>query len=112
MVATPEDMSVAPHFHIRADPAMVKVLARARWWQRLSDKGRCTSTRELAAAEKLDRGYTGTILRLSLLAPDIVQTILEGRPPDGLALPTPLEPLPAEWEQQRSALINAVSSPA
>jgi hypothetical protein len=66
MVATPGDMSVAPH--IRADPAMVKVLARARWWQCLSDKGRCISTSELAAAEKLDQGYTGAILHLTLLA--------------------------------------------
>jgi hypothetical protein len=92
--------SIATH----ADPAMVKALARAFRWKRLLDSGRCASISELATAEKIDRGYLGSILRLTLLAPDIVEAILDGRQPEGLGLPTLLKPFPQEWELQRAKL--------
>jgi hypothetical protein len=50
--------------------ALVKALARAFRYQRLLDKGRYASISEMAAAEKIERGYLGTLLRLNLLAPD------------------------------------------
>ena len=56
----------------RADPALVKALARAHRWKRLLESGRFGSLAELAAAEKIDRSYLGKTLRLTLLAPDIV----------------------------------------
>ncbi len=88
----------------RADPALVKALARAFRYQRLLDEGRYASISEMAAAEKVDRGYLGTILRLTLLAPDIVEAILDGRQPAELGLPTLMEPFPPEWDAQRTAL--------
>ena len=62
-----------------ADPALVKALARAFRYQRPLDKGRYASIREIAAAERIERGYLGSLLRLTLLAPDIVKAILNGR---------------------------------
>src|SRR4051812_49842236 len=85
----------------RADPAMVKALARAFRWKRLLDDGRYASISEIAAAEKIDRGYVGGILRLTLLAPDIIEAILDGRQPPTLGLATLLKPFPIEWDQQR-----------
>ena len=85
----------------RADPAMVKALARAFRWKRMLDTGRYASVSEIATKEKIDRGYVGTILRLTLLAPDIVEAILDGRQPAGLGLPALLEPFPVEWDRQR-----------
>ena len=90
--------SIATH----ADPAMVKALARAFRWKRMLDDGRYASISEIAAAEKIDRGYVGSILRLTLLAPDIVEAILDGRQPEGLGLPALLEPFPLEWKRQRA----------
>ncbi len=87
----------------RADPALVKVLARAHRWQRLLDEGRYASISEMAKAERLDRGYLGRVLQLTLLAPDIVEAILDGRQPDGVGLPRLMEPFPLEWARQRSA---------
>jgi hypothetical protein len=55
---------------------MVKALARAFRWKRMLETGRYASINEIAAAEKIDRGFAGTILRLTLLAPDIVESIL------------------------------------
>jgi hypothetical protein len=56
----------------RADSALVKALARAFRYQRLLDEGRCASISEMAAVERIERGYLGSLLRLTLLAPDIV----------------------------------------
>src|SRR5690348_10118770 len=66
----------------RADPAMVKALGRAFRWKRMLDTGRYASISEIASAEKIDRGYIGSILRLTLLAPDIIEAILDGRQPE------------------------------
>ena len=86
----------------RAGPALVKALARAFRYQRLLDDGRYASICEMAAAERIERGYLGGLLRLTLLAPDIVEAVLDGQQPADLALPALLEPFPVDWEQQRS----------
>ena len=63
----------------RADPALAKALARAFRYQRLLDEGRYSSISDMAAGERIERGYLGSLLRLTLLAPDIVEAILDGR---------------------------------
>ena len=67
----------------RADPVLVKALARAFRYQRLLDERCYASISEMAAAEKIERGYLGSLLRLTLLAPDIVRVILDGRQSHG-----------------------------
>ena len=88
----------------RADPALVKALARAHRYQRLLDHGRHGSLTELAAAEKVDRSFLGKLLSLTLLAPDLVEAILEGRCEAGLT--TLLRPLPGFWPDQSRALAS------
>ena len=46
---------------------------------RMLDQGRYSTITERAAAERIERGYLGSLLRLTLLAPDIVSAILDGR---------------------------------
>jgi hypothetical protein len=58
----------------------------------------------MAGAEKIERGYLGTLLRLTLIAPDIVEAILDGREPDGLALPGLMRLIPSAWDEQRATL--------
>ncbi len=106
-VVTPVGDGAEPVLPARADPALVKALARAFRYQRLLDKGRYVSISEMAAAEKIERGYLGRILHLTLLAPDIVEAILDGREPDDLAVPQLLDPVPADWSEQRQALLKA-----
>ncbi len=103
-VVMPVRSSAEAGLATRAEPALLKALARAFRYQRLLDEGRYASISEMAAAEKVDRGYLGTILRLTLLAPDIVEAILDGRQPAELGLPTLMEPFPPEWDAQRTAL--------
>jgi hypothetical protein len=88
----------------RTDPALVKALARAFRYQRLLDEGRYASISEMAAAERIERGYLGSLLRLTLLAPAIVEAVLDGRLLDGLTLPRLLDPFPAAWAEQRETI--------
>ena len=88
----------------RADPALVKALARAFRYQRVLEEGRYASISEMADAEKLDRGYLGRVLQLTLLAPDIVEAILDGRQPAELDLPRLMRPFPIEWGRRRESL--------
>lgn len=85
----------------RADPMLLKALARAFRYQRMLDEGRYASISEMAAAEKIERGYLGSPLRLTLLAPDIVEAILDGRLSEGMTLPGLMERAQAPWERQR-----------
>ncbi|QYU69710.1 hypothetical protein J4558_06155 [Leptolyngbya sp. 15MV] len=88
----------------RADPALVKALARAFRYQRLLDEGRYASISEMAATEDIDRGYLGRLLRLAILAPDIVEAVLNGRHSNDIDLALLMEPTPMNWSDQRKML--------
>ena len=90
------------------DPALAKALARAFRYQMLLEGGRYASISEMAAAERIEPGYLGSLLRLTLLAPDLVEAVLDAQHPANLSLPALLETLPAGWAEQRTTL-NAVS---
>jgi hypothetical protein len=60
----------------------------------------------MAAPGRIEQGYLGKLLRLTLLAPDIVEVVLDERLVRGLGLPQLLEPVPMEWTAQRKALTN------
>jgi hypothetical protein len=102
-VATPTMDGVAP-VTTRADPALVKALARAFRYQRMLAQGRYASITEMAAAERLERGYLGSLLRLTLLAPDIVSAILDGRQSEGLTCAVLAGGVPVGWDVQRNKL--------
>ncbi|WP_245624488.1 hypothetical protein [Belnapia moabensis] len=97
----------APAVATRADPALVKALPRAFRYQRLLDEGRYASTSEMTEAERIERGYLGTLLRLTLLAPDIVEANVDGRHSVEVRLPGLLEPFPSEWQLQPATLAQA-----
>jgi hypothetical protein len=105
-VVTPVRDGIEATLSTRADPALVKALARAFRYQRLLDEGRYASISEMAAAERIERGYLGSLLRLTLLGPDIVEAILDGRQPERLGLPRLLEPFPIGWNDQRNVAIS------
>ncbi len=85
-----------------AGPVLVR--ARASRFQRLLNEGRYASISEMAAGERIERGYLGRLLRLTLLAPDIVEAILDGWQPADLGLPRLFGAVPADWSGQRQAL--------
>lgn len=98
-VVTPITNGVAP-VTTRADPTLVKALARGFRYQRMLDEGRYASISEMAEAERIERGYLGSLLRLTLLAPDLVTNALDGRHMRSVTLATLLEPFPLCWRSQ------------
>jgi hypothetical protein len=93
----------------RVDSALVKAVVRAHRWRQMIESGRYASSAELAKAEKVNDSYLSRILRLTLLAPDVIEAILTGRQPSTLQLDELLKPLPVAWVQQRSEF--AISQP-
>lgn len=85
----------------RQDITLIKAVARAFRWRRMLETGRFATVNELASAEKINPSYVSRVLRLTLLAPDIVDAILDGRQPEGLTLPALMKPFPVEWKEQR-----------
>ena len=102
LVLTPGGM--APRGAAAADTTLVKAVARAFRWRRMMEAGRYGTIDELAAAEKINSSYVSRLLRLTLLAPDIVDAILDGRQPEGMILPGLMEPFPVEWDRQRRSV--------
>ena len=102
-VVTPMTDGVAP-IATRTDPALVKALARAFRYQQMLDEGRYATISEMAEAERIERGYLGGLLRLTLLAPDIVSAILDGQQRGSLSLAVLAGPTAFGWDEQRTAL--------
>jgi hypothetical protein len=88
----------------RVDNALLKALARAHRWRRLIESGEYASISELAKAEGVNDSYACRILRLTLLAPAIVDDILNERHNSDLMLKRLMKPLPARWDEQSEVL--------
>ena len=89
------------------DNTLVKAIARAFRWQAMLDDGTHVSIEDIARAERINGTFVGRIVRLALLAPDIVEAILAGRQPAALTLKVLMEPFPVEWARQRECLLVA-----
>lgn len=96
-VITPDGASARVSPRARIDSTMIKALARAFRWRRMLEDGSYSTIKELAAAEKINASYLCRILRLTLLAPDLVVAILDGRQPEELTLPGLMEGVAVEW---------------
>jgi hypothetical protein len=85
----------------RVDGTLVKALARAHRWQGMLEGGEYGSIEELARAEKINPSYLARVLRLTLLAPEIVESTLDGRhDPERITLDKLMRPSPAVWGEQ------------
>lgn len=88
----------------KADNTLVKALARAFRWRRMLESGEFATIAELAESEGIAPSYLTRVMRLTLLAPAIVEAILDGEQGPEVSLALALEPFPAQWDEQRRAL--------
>lgn len=102
-VVAPDGVTWAPP-RARIDSTMVKALALAFRWRKLLETGAYGTVAEIAAAERINPSYVCRVLRLTLLAPEIVEAILDGRQPAEVTLAMLLKPFPVEWKEQRLVL--------
>ncbi len=84
----------------KMDNTLVKALARAFRWKRILESGEFTTIAELAEHEGIAPSYMTRVLRLTLLAPEIVEAILDGKQSAELTLARVLELFPVEWSRQ------------
>jgi hypothetical protein len=80
---------------------LVKAIARAHRWRALLEDGTYACAAELAAAERINPSYVARVLRLTLLAPDIIEPVLNGTYPPALTLDGLMKPFPVSWDEQR-----------
>jgi hypothetical protein len=83
---------------------MIKALGRAFRWRKLLEVGVYVTVEEIAQAEKINTSYVSRVLRLTLLAPEIVEAILDGRQPADMTLAVLMRPFPVVWREQARAL--------
>jgi hypothetical protein len=88
--------------------ALVKAVARAFRWRKLLETGVYSTIQEIAAAEKVNASYIGRVLQLTLLAPDVVEAILDDNAPSSPTIDAVMRSLPAEWAAQRHSLPAAL----
>ena len=81
--------------------SLVSALAKAYRWQEQHESGESTSLEDLASANGVDRTYVGRFLRLTSLAPEIVERILNGDEPEAISLAKLRNDLPVLWAEQK-----------
>jgi hypothetical protein len=100
-IVAPDGSAIVPASKPQPDGTLLKALARAWRWQRMLDDSVYASVSDIGDAENISKSYVSRILRLALLAPDIVEAILGGRADQSPMLEQLERPLPASWEEQR-----------
>lgn len=110
VIIAPDGTLGNPMSRATIDDNIVKAVARAFRWQRLLENGTYSCADEIAKAEKIDPSFISRIIRLTQLAPDIVELILEGKQPGDLTLKKLMAAFPVEWEEQRAHLMAVHAS--
>ncbi len=107
LVIAPSGNEIGAAVRYRVDNAMVKALARGFRWRKLLETGVHRTVEEIAAAEKINSSYVGRLLRMTLLAPEIVEAILDGRQPSNMTLAMLMEPFAVDWRGQEISFYRA-----
>jgi site-specific DNA recombinase len=100
------DETASPARAARADPKLIKLIARAHLLSNKLTESSSEYLADLAQRERLTSSYFTRVLRLTYLAPDITRAILEGRHPRDLTAQKLLahSRLPLTWPEQRRTL--------
>jgi hypothetical protein len=108
LVLAPDGMEHDPRkLHCQqVDNAMVKALARAFRWRDMLENHSCGTIKEIAQTERINESYVSRLVRLTLLAPDVLEAILAGRYPPAITLAKLMEPFPISWPEQRRAILS------
>lgn len=100
VIVLPDGSHGHPSSEATIDNAMVKAIARAFRWQKLLENGTYSCIDDIAKAERICPSFVGKVFRLALLAPDIVDAILDGKQPAHVTLKSLIRPFPMGWTEQ------------
>ncbi|WP_397409433.1 hypothetical protein [Polaromonas sp.] len=106
-VSQPIAVTDTPVLTPEQDRPLLKAMGRGIYWQQLIDNGTVASGTEIAEREGIHRSTINDLLRLALLAPDIVQATYEGRLPRAVSLEAILRAkVPLDWDEQRRLIAS------
>jgi len=100
LVLAPDGAAWAPPPRASIDSTLVKALARAFRWRKMLESGAVATVTDIAARERINPSYVSRVLRLTLLAPDIVEAILNGKQAQEITLSRLMRPFSLEWVRQ------------
>lgn len=83
------------------DYTFISALGKAFSWQRMLDDGKYETPKELAKKENVEVTHMYRVMRLTLLAPDIIEAVLNGTQPRTLTLQNVVRGFPVSWQEQR-----------
>jgi hypothetical protein len=106
LVITPDGAPALALPRARIDSAIVKALARAFRWRKLMETVAFGTIDEIDKAEKINPSYVSRVLRMTLLAPEIVESILDGRQGTEITLENVMKPVSVDWEDQRRSFCS------
>lgn len=100
LILTPDGSPHTAAPRARVDSALLKALARGFRWKKMLEEGDYQTLEEIANAENINPSYVSRLLRLTLLAPEIVEAILAGHQPPGLTMARAMQPFSYAWSRQ------------
>ena len=99
-IITPDGVSAWVSPRARIDNTMIKAIARGFRWRKLLETGVYGTIEEIAEGEKINSSYVSRLLRMTLLAPEIVEAILDGHQPADMTLALLMQPFGGLWAEQ------------
>lgn len=103
LILTPDGASGPLPARARPDSALLKALARGFRWKKMLEEGDYQTLEEIAKAENINPSYVSRLLRITLLAPEIVEAVLAGHQPPGLTMARAMQPFPHVWADQSTS---------
>lgn len=79
--------------------ALQAALARGFRWRAMLDAGKVASMKDIADSENVDRSYVARMINMTLLAPELIEAILDDTVPDWTLDDVAIAP-PDRWDEQ------------
>ncbi|MBN1341561.1 MAG: hypothetical protein JXQ73_02725 [Phycisphaerae bacterium] len=111
MILLNSEEPIEPKREREANQTLVEAIAKAYRWQEQIESGEYVGAEDLAQDIGVDRTYVARMLRLTSLAPDIVEAIIRGDEPEGISLEKLRKGLPVGWKEQRKVWRRPPASP-
>lgn len=100
-ITAPDGRDLSSYRKPKYQTNMMQAIVRGHQFSDMLDKEPDITIKQLAEREMLDQGYVAKTIRMTQLAPDIIEAILNGRQPQAMTLAELMRPFPNCWNTQR-----------